>query len=391
MFFPDNYEFFCPTKINSGKRALEQIPFELDALNARKPLIITDKETAKKGLVKKITGAFRDSGIAVGIFDGVPPVPDLELIRGLANNYRDAGCDSTIAVGGGAVVDAAKALNIVVSGRPEDLKAFAGEDLIENSLRPLVFVPTPLGTGFETSRFATLEELTFSSPFLMPDLVVIDPRMMTAERPAELISTAMIALAHCAEAYTCPAKNPMTDTYAYAGMRFIGENLANVIRSDDKDGRLALANAAAMAGIAFSNTPRGIIHEVGWALGDASGLPPGICMGILLPYGLGYRMNSEGYHLSDMLLPLAGAEIYVGTEENLRARKAISVIREMQHDVRDAAGGDIPLTLKDAGIAKDALAGVAGTAAGDGAAGFSVDDCLVILEHAWEGKSITSS
>jgi len=383
MFLPDTYEFFCPTKIHSGTRALEQIPFELDALNARKPLIIADKETVQGGLVKRITGAFRDSGITAGIFDDVPQVPDLALIRDLAGSYRDAGCDSMIAVGSGTVVDTAKALNIVVSGRPEDLKAAAGENLIENPLRPLVLVPTPSGTGFETSRFAALEEMAFSSPFLMPDLVIIDPRMMSAEGMDVVISTAMIALAHCAEAYTCPAKNPMTDTYAYAGMQFIGENLVNVIRSDDKGGRgrLALANAAAMAGIAFSTTPRGIIHELGWALGDVSGLPHGICAGILLPYGLEFRMGNEEYHLSDMLLPVAGAEIYADTVEDLRAGKVIDFIHEMQRDVRDAAGGDIPLTLKDAGIAKDALAGVAGAASGLG-----VDECMAILEHAWEGR-----
>jgi len=391
MFSPGTYEFCSPVKINSGSRALEQIPFELDALNARKPLIITDKKTAKRGLTKKIIRAFRDSGITAGIFDGVPPVPDLKLIRGLSNNYRDAGSDSIIAVGGGAVADTAKVLNVVVSGRPEDLRAVAGEGLIENPLRPLVLVPTPYGTGFETSRFAILREMAFSSRFLMPDLVVIDPRMMTDEQAAGIVSMAMIALAHCAEAYTCPAKNPMTDTYAYAGMRFIGENLVDVIRSGDRNGRLALANAAAMAGIAFSNTPRGIIHEVGWALGDVSGLPHGICMGILLPYGLEYRMDSEEYHLPDMLLPIAGAGIYAATAEHLRAGRAISFIHEMQHDVRDAAGGSVPLTLKDAGISKDALTVVAGAAVRGGYPGFDLDDCMVILGHAWEGKPITSS
>jgi len=388
MFFPDNYEFYCPVKINSGNRALEHLPVELDALNAGKPLIITDREIAKKGLIKKIAGAFKDSGITMGIFDGTPPVPDLKLVRRLMNNYRDTGCDSIIAAGGGAVVDMAKALNIVVSGRPEDLKEVAGENLIKNPLGPFVFVPTASGTGFETSRFATLGELSFSSRFLMPDLVVIDPRMVTAEKADAVISTAMIALAHCAEAYTCPAKNPMTDTYAYAAMQFVGENLANVVKSGDKKGRLALANAATMAGIAFSNSPRGMVHELGWTAGGISGLPHGICMGILLPYVLEYNINSEGHHMSDLLLPIAGPEVYAGTAENLKARKAINFIYDMQHDIHDITRGGIPLTLKDAGISKDALQGIAGATVGDGHTGFNLDDCMVILEHAWEGKPV---
>ncbi|MCK4535048.1 MAG: iron-containing alcohol dehydrogenase, partial [Syntrophobacterales bacterium] len=360
MFFPDNYEFYCPVKINSGNRALEHLPVELDALNAGKPLILTDGVVAKKGLIRKIRGAFKDSGITLGIFDDIPPVPDLKLVRRLMNNYRDTGCDSIIAVGEGAVVDTAKALNIVVSGRPEDLKEVVGEDLIKSPLGPFVFVPTASGTGFETSRFATLGGLSFSSHFLMPDLVVIDPRMVIAENANIVVSTSMIALAHCAEAYTCPAKNPVTDTYAYPAMQFIGENLVNVIKSGDRKGRLALANAASMAGVAFSSTSRGIIHELGWAVGDVSGHSHGICMGILLPYALEYNINREGYHTSDMLLPIAGPEIYAGTAEKLRARKAINFIYDMQHDIHDITRGGIPLTLEDAGISKDALQGIAG-------------------------------
>lgn len=391
MFFPDNYEFYCPVKINSGKRALENIPVELGALNARKPLIITDKESAKKGVVKKIADALRDSGMTVGVFDGVPPVPDRKLVRGLMNRYRDTGCDSIIAAGEGAVVDTAKALNIVVSGKPEDLHEAAGEDMIKNPLGPFVFVPTASGTGFETSRYAALEGLNFSSYLLMPDLVIIDPRMITAQKADVVVSTSMVALAHSAQAYTCPAKNPMNDTYAYAAMQFVGENLVNVIRYGDKKGRLALANAATMAGIAFSNSPRGMIHELGWAAGDISGLSHGICMGILLPYVLEYHIDREGYHMSDMLLPIAGAEIYAGTAENLKARMAINFIYDMQHDIHDFTKGKVPLTLKDAGISKDALDGVARAAVGGGRLGFTVDDCMVVLEHAWEGTPILSS
>ncbi len=114
-------------------------------------------------------------------------------------------------------------------------------------------------------------------------------------------------------------------------------------------------------------------------------------MGILLPYVLECHIDREGYHLSDMLLPIAGAEIYAGTAENLKARKAINFIYDMQHNIHDITRGKIPLTLKDAGISKDALQGIASATVGDGRTGFNIDDCMVILEHAWEGRPIISS
>lgn len=391
MFFPDNHEFRCPVKINSGNKALEHLPVELAALNADKPLILTVGSAAGKGFIRKITGAFKDSGITVGVFDNIPPVADLELLRRLVNIYRDTGCDSIIAVGGGIVADTAKALDIVVSGRPEDLKKFAGNAEITNPLKPLVLVSTSSGTGFETSRFAAFGGMTFSSLFLMPNLVVIDPRMLVTEKAEAVISTSMIALAHCVEAYVCPAKNPLIDTYAYPAIQFIGENLIDVVKSGNMKGRLALANAAAMAGVAFSNTPEGMIHELGWAAGDISGHYHGICMGIMLPYALEYNVDREGYHMADLLLPIAGSEIYAGTAKHLRAIKAINSIYDIQHCLQDVTKGSIPVTLKDAGIAKGALHDMAKAAVRNERSKFTTDDCMVILEHAWEGKPIVSS
>ncbi len=390
MFLPDNYEFYCPVKTNSGNRALEHIPIDLDALSSRKPLIITSKDVAGKGVVRKIINAFKDSGITVGIFDAVPDVPDIKFIEEVSNIYRNKEHDSIVALGGGSIVDVAKIMNIAVSYNIQGLKELAGDDLIINPLGPFVLVPTLSGTGYETSRFAKIEDLTFSSHFLMPDLVVIDPRMIKAEDSQTVAATAMTALTHSAEAYTCPAKNPLTDTYAYAAIQYIAENLVNVIEEPKgKEGRLALANAAAMAGCALSNTTVDIVHTLGEVVGDMFDLPDGICMGILLPYGLEYSSNKNGYHTADLLLPLAGFDEYAKTSENLRARVAINMITEMQHDLYDATRGEIPRTLEEAEVPRYMLQDIAEKAVSHGSPKIDFDGYLTVLEHAWEGKPIT--
>ena len=83
MLLPENYEFSCPVKVNSGNKALEHLPFELDILNARKPLVITTKDATDRGLVNIIIDAFKGSGVTIGIFDAVPSSPDVKLIREL--------------------------------------------------------------------------------------------------------------------------------------------------------------------------------------------------------------------------------------------------------------------------------------------------------------------
>ncbi|MGA3206325.1 MAG: iron-containing alcohol dehydrogenase [Syntrophales bacterium] len=384
MYLPEHYEFFCPVKINSGNRALEQIPFELDALNARKPLVIARKDDSERGLVDVIIDAFKDSGVAVGIFDAVPSAPDLKLIRDVFNIYRDRGHDAVIAIG--PVADTAKMLNLAVSGKPEDIEGCAGENLIKKRLKPLIIVPTLAGTGYEVSKYAFFAGRIYASHFLMPHLAVIDSRMTIPEDAVTTVATALTALTHAVEAYTCPGKNPLADAYAYTAIQLIIEHLVNVLRNQrDEAGRLSLANSHAMAACAFSNADVGVTHKLGKVMGDLCHLPHGLCMGMLLPHVLEREMSGGSYHISDLLLPVTGFDAYAGTAENLRARKAVEILRDLMKDLSKASGGAIPRTLKDAQVSEYALRDIAQEAVGNEAI-FDMDDCLKILREAWEGR-----
>jgi alcohol dehydrogenase len=165
------------------------------------------------------------------------------------------------------------------------------------------------------------------------------------------------------------------------------ENLVTVINNPQESiGRLALANAHCMAGCAFSNAAAGIAHTLGKAAGDACGASHGLCMGILLPYVLERYLSLSGYHIADLLLPLAGFDVYAGTAEEKRAQKAIDTIYGLQKDLFKISGGAIPRTLKDANVSKDILKDIAVKAAGDGSMGLDADGCLAVLEQAWEGR-----
>ena len=386
MYLPEHYEFFCPVKINSGHKALEQIPFELDALNVRKPFVISRKDDSERGLVDVIIDAFKDSGIAIGIFDGVPADPDLKLIRELFNIYRDRGYDAVIAVGGGPVADAAKVLNIAVSGKPDNIEGCAGENLIKRPLKPLIIVPTLSGTGYEMSRNAFFDGRDYASHFLMPNLAVIYPRMTIPEGAVTTASTTLAALAHAVEAYTGSSKNPLADAYAYTAIQLIMEHLVNVIGDQqDRNGRLSLANAHAMAGCAFSNVASGVAHELGKIVGDVCHLPSGLCMGMLLPHILEKHMSEGGYHISDLLLPLAGFDVYASMAENQRARRAVDILYDLLKDLSAVSGGAASRIWKDAQVSEDTLQDIAQRAVGNGAIS-DMDDCVKILREAREGR-----
>jgi alcohol dehydrogenase len=391
MPLPDDYEFYCPVKTCSGNKALENLPFELELLGARKPLIVTNEEIVGDRRVKHIIRAFKDSRMPIGLFNNVPYQADLKAVHHVAEIYREKNCDALIAVGAGSVFEIAKAVNLAVSVEADDLKQFTEEESIKRPLKPFAAVLNSLGTGFEITKSAAIEGMTFSSHFLMPNLVVIDPRMVTAENIQATIITAITALTHAVEAYTCLAKNPLSDMYAYTAIQLISENLVNIIKSpNDKNGRVALVNAVSMAGCAFSTSPVSLIHKLGQAVHNTCRLSLGICMGILLPPILEYNTYKKGYHTSGLLLPLAGFEGYAAIPEAQKAQQAIEAIRTLLTDMYVAVGG-FPLTLQVAKVSKGKLEDIVQAVSNESPEEVDTDDCLMILEHAWEGKPVSSA
>jgi alcohol dehydrogenase len=398
-------------KTIAGHKALEKIPAELSRMKSQKPMIITDKGVEGAGLIKIVQTAIKSAkGVktAIGaVYDKVPPDSELTIVREAANIYRTRGCDSIIAVGGGSVLDTAKGVNILVSLGGDELMHYAGAGAVKQKLKPMIAVPTTSGTGSEMTLVAVVADhsrkvkLPFVSYFLLPDVAVLDPRMTKTLPPALTSSTAMDAMTHACEAYTCMAKNPVSDATAMEAIRLIASNVLNVVKNpNDMEGRLALANGSALAGMAFSNSMVGMVHMLGHATGGVCGVPHGVCMSIFLPYGLEYNLHRSGALTAELLLPLAGPEIYAQTPKNVRALKAIEHIRKLNEDLHQATGGRHARFLKEIigrdgkpMVPKEALPDIARTAMRDASQFYNPEDldfndCMMVLEHAWEGTPL---
>ena len=389
------YEFFCPVKVIAGHAALEHIPFELSTLGAKRPLIITDKGVRSNNLLAPIEAAFEATDAVIGyIFDDVPPDSSLETVRTAAQLYRDNNCDSIIAVGGGSVIDTSKATNILVSEGGDDLLKYSGAHNLPKPLKPFFVIPTTSGTGSEVTMVAVVSDpaknvkMAFASYYLMPHAAILDPRM-TKTLPAHLTAmTAMDAMTHAVEAYTCMAANPISDAYATAAIQKISNNLFKVLDNpNDADGRLELAQASTMAGIAFSNSMVGLVHSLGHALGAVAHLPHGLCMNLFLPYVLEYNKEVNGDKIADLLLPLAGADVFSQTPAHLRADKTISSILTIRD--RLFALTKLPRNLSETGKVSEAqLDEVAEKALNDGSIIYNpkeatLEDLKTILKKAW--------
>jgi len=407
MDLPGYYEYYCGVKIIAGHDALERIPGVLQDLHARRPMIVTDKGVAAAGLVDIVRGAIKDQLSIGAVADDVPPDSDLRVVNRLAALYREQGCDALIAVGGGSVMDTAKGINIVVSEKADDLMKFSGAGVLKRPLKPLVAVPTTAGTGSEVTLVAVVKDherhlkMAFVSYFLLPDASILDSRMTLSLPAAITAATGMDALTHAVEAYYGLSKNPLSDATALAAIRLISRNLVKVTRyPSDREARLAMANAAALAGMAFSNSMVGMVHTLGHATGSVCGVPHGVCMAILLPYGLEYNRHKRETIMGELFFPMGGSDVFAGTPKEQRTDRVIAYVRQMNQDLHDASGGRHARFFKEVldregkpAVTRERLPDIARTALGDGSIFYNpeeldYDDFLMVLEAAWEGVAL---
>lgn len=389
------FEFFCPVKIVAGSAALEHVPYELASIGAHKPLVVTDKGVRGAGLVEVVLEAMHHgSGERPPVYDDVPPDSSTAVVTDIARTYRAKGCDSMIALGGGSVIDTAKAVNILVSEGGDDLHDYAGTGVVKKRMRPLFVLPTTSGTGSEATSVAVIKDaktgakLPFVSPYLLPDAAVLDPRLTLGLPPFFTAATGMDAMTHAIESYLCLAKNPLSDAYATAAIRKISENLVPVL-DDPKNAqrRLELALGATMAGVAFSNSMVGLVHSLGHSLGAICHVPHGVCMSLFLPYVLEFNLESRREAIGELLLPLAGADVFAATPKNRRAEAAIAHLRTMRDALHAKAG--LPRTLSESGkVDRAKLPQVAKVAIDDGTLimnprDVTYDDALAVLEKSW--------
>ncbi len=391
---PNYYEFFNPVKIISGKKALDNLPFELDQLGTNRPIIITDQGVVGAGLTKHVISAFDSSDMTIGaVFDDVPPDSSSHIVNQIVKVYRENYCDSIIAVGGGSPIDTAKAVNIVITEDSDDLMKFEGADRLKKPMKPFIVIPTTAGTGSEVTCAAVIAnpekniKMTFMSNHLFPKIAILDPRMTTTMPPHITAATGMDALTHAMESFLSLQKNPLSDAYAQAAIKLISENLiAAVEDGKNVDARLAMANAATMAGAAFSNSLVGIVHSMGHATGGVCHVPHGIAMSIFLPFGLEHNLEKCKDAIAELLLPLGGEEEFVKTPDSQRAARTIVQVRQLQKRLNDLCG--LPMTLKDAGVPKNKLEEIAQKALNDGSIAMNpsktdINDILYILNEAY--------
>ncbi|MDY2629320.1 MAG: iron-containing alcohol dehydrogenase [Lachnospiraceae bacterium] len=393
--FPDFYEFQHNTKIVSGRYGLENLAAELRQLGVKRPLLLSDEGLVAAGIVRQVTDSVENNGLKwAAVYTEIPRDSSLDVVNKIAAFYQKKGCDALVAVGGGSVIDTAKGTKMLLSLNVEDIRQLAGCECIRRGRRiPFAVIPTTSGTGSESTLVAVIrdelrkQKLEYISYELQPDLAVLDPRTTITLPPLITATTGMDALCHAIEAFTCMQKNPVSDAYAAAAMNLIRENLLQAVQNgQDEKARLAMANASMLAGAAFSNSMVGLVHAIGHALGSVCMVPHGHAMTILLPYVMMYQYPRMKSLYAEMLVYLAGPDVYAAAPEEKRGREAIRTIMIMKHRLHRIC--HLPEKLREVGVTRADFERIAQLAVDDGAmivnpVAADKQDIMKILERAF--------
>ena len=269
----------------------ELVQFIIDS-GAKAPLIVTDEQLIKLGLIAPFITQLEDAGLDVSVFSEITPDPGEALILQGIDKARSANADVVLTIGGGSAIDAAKMIAALAPKNGIGLNQISrckGMLKIWQKGLPLYVVPTTAGTGSEATMAAVIskhdgQKYPVVSPAISADAAAIDGKLMTGLPAPLTAATGMDALTHAIEAFTSKNASKETDSYAIAATKLIFENLEACVEQGDNVGaRQKMALASTYAGLAFNKAGVGYVHAIAHQLGAFYHIPHGLANAMVLP------------------------------------------------------------------------------------------------------------
>ncbi len=326
-------KYFIPETL-MGDGALNAADKYLKRFAAERILLITDPGIIRAGWTNQLESILVKSGFKYEIFSDITENPKDYEIRNGVNFLETQRCDLILALGGGSVMDAAKAIGVCSANNTEP-KYLAGVDLVRNPGLPLICIPTTAGSASEVTQFAIINETTdkrkigIISKKIVPDVAIVDPLLTLTLEPEITAASGYDVICHSIEAYVSTASSPITDLNAEKAFHLAFNNLKEAYQNPENiSARNKMMTASMLAGYAFTNSGLGLTHALSHSLGGRAGIKHGECTAYLLDSVIrhNYPFAAEKY---DTLSNVTSKDNKKNSPENLI---------EMLGELREAIG-----------------------------------------------------
>ena len=379
------FMFGIPSFVHFGCGVSKKLGEIARGMGAKRALVVYGKGVKAPEIVADLIAVLRAAGVDTVDYDGVTPNPSDTQIEGAAATARRAGVDIVVAIGGGSAIDAAKAINILLTN-PPPIAAYEGFNKVATPVKPLIAIPTTAGTASEVTAVSIVTDtqrtrkMVIGGQFVGATIALADPLLSLGMPPSITAATGMDALTHAIEAYVSKAAMPPSDVMALRAIELISTHLARAFADgQDIEARSAMLLGSMMAGFAFNSAVLGLTHSIAHPLSAHFNLPHGIANAIGLPHVMAFNAPAAPARFRDIAVALGVA--IEGLSDGEVGEAAVARVTALNGTLQ------IP-TLRDCGVTRQSFGRLAEDALAEPSTFFNPraanrDDLVAILESAY--------
>jgi alcohol dehydrogenase len=356
-----SFDFHSRTRVVFGEGALSRLGELARELTFIRTLIVADRGLVATGQVDRAAAFLDAAGITSHFFHDFEANPDTRMVEAGRAHAVSRGIDSIVAIGGGSSLDCAKGINFLLTngGTMRDYRGFGKAS---RPMLPTIGVPTTAGTGSEAQSYAlisdaaTHQKMACGDPKAAFRVAILDP-MLTITQPRAVTAVAGYdAISHAVESYVTTRRTDLSDLFAREAWRQLEANYERVLtHPEDLSGRGAMLIGAHQAGAAIEHSMLGATHACANPLTAHYGTTHGVAIAVLLPHVVRWNAGHASDRYDDLLRVCGRVERSARNDspgERLAAR-----LEELSR------AASLPATLREIGVPRDALAGLAAEAA----------------------------
>lgn len=341
---------FSPPKLVFGSQCAEQLPSDLSSGDIKNVFLVT--APAIRPVADPIIEALDRRGVELVVEDSISAEPGTATLEACLEKARSANIEGVVGIGGGSVLDVAKAVAGLYHS-DQTIQEVLGINVLNDRKIYLACLPTTSGTGSEVSPNAIfLDESdnlkkAIISPNLVPDAVYVDPLLTLTVPPGVTAASGIDALTHCLEAYTNKFAHPLVDAYAIKGISLISSSLQQAVEhGDDVEARTNVSLGSLFGGMCLGPVNTAAVHALAYPLQGEFKISHGLSVALLLPYVMEFNLPSSTKRYAEVAIALGARQL--ATEEST-AQAGVERVRQLC----DACG--IPKKLSDLAIPEEAI------------------------------------